>query len=130
MNKILGSFAVVCLGLGFSGCSGFKANSEDCSRIMVYINEVNALVDATNARFSDNEFRRAGSTLWSEKLDELEREVVPREPKLQEALAEWVGTSRAVATAIKPNKMDSKAVSEAIDEFKYANSIVGSMCSP
>jgi hypothetical protein len=97
---------------------------------MVYIKEVNSLVDATNTRFSDNEFRRAGATLWSEKLDELEREVQPREPQLQDALADWVATSRAVATAIKPNRVDSNIVSESIDEFKSANSLIGGMCSP
>ncbi|MCX6485893.1 MAG: hypothetical protein NTX78_04560, partial [Rhodoluna sp.] len=66
---------------------------------MAYIKEVNALVDATNAGISDSSYRRAGANLWSEKLDELGREVVPREPELRDALADWVATSRAAANA-------------------------------
>jgi hypothetical protein len=128
--KTLSAVTVIALGIGLSGCSGFKANSEDCSSIMAYIKEVNALVDATNAGISDSSYRRAGANLWSEKLDELGREVVPREPELRDALADWVATSRAAANAMKPNKLDSEAINQAVDAFQNANSTLGSMCSP
>lgn len=130
-RKTLGAVAVVSLGLGLAGCSsaGFKANAEDCASIEVYIDEVNVLIDATSARMSDTSMRRAGASLWSEKLDELESEVKPRESQLQEALNDWVAKSRAVANAIRPYKMDQRVINEASDAFQISNVLLGSMCS-
>ena len=129
IRKSLSAITVIALGFGMTGCSGFKANAEDCKSILVYVDEVNSLIDATTAKISDSSYRRAGARLWSEKLDELERDVKPREEQLQEALADWVSNSRAVADAIQPNSMDTRALNEAADAFQASNVVLGNMCS-
>ena len=130
-KNFLAVVAAVGLALGLSGCSGFRANPEDCSAIGSYVQEIVALQNATNQKFSDNSYRRSGIKLWTAKLDSLAGEVSPREPELKAALSDWISTSRAVAETLKPNilEMNTGAVNEAADAFQVANKTLGSMCS-
>ena len=122
---------VLGIALGVSGCSGFKANAEDCDAIGGYINEIVALQNETTAKISDNAYRRAGINLWIEKLDEMEAGVSPREAQLESALADWITKSRAVAETMRPSllDLDSAALDKAAGEFQSANQTLASMCS-
>jgi predicted polyphosphate/ATP-dependent NAD kinase len=130
-RKAIVAVTVLGIAMGVSGCSGFRANTEDCDAIRGYISEIVAIQNATIAKISDNAYRRSGIKLWTAKLDELEAGVSPREAQLESALADWIAKSRAVAETFRPNllDLDTAALDKAAGEFQSSNQTLGSMCS-